>query len=299
MALPGWLFPTQNPNDSILNYFYLRSPTAIDSFAAHWQAVPWAAWITPLAMWGIFIAFLYGAILCMALIVRQQWTENERLTFPLATVYQSLIEEPTPGRAINPLLASRSFWIAFAAVFALHGINALHEYVPRIPPIPLSFDLRSLTTEGSWQFADPELQMQAIYFSVIGLTFLVQTRIAFSIWVFFILLQVAKIAMGGYHVELTTEMKSDQLFGGMTTFAIALLWVGRHHWWNVIRHLWTRDGDRLLRFAAWGLLVSFLGMVVWLRAAGMTAGGALVLVLMLMMVYFVLAHRRRDRDSVC
>ena len=37
----------------------------------------------------------------MMVVLRRQWVENERLQFPLVTVYMSLIESPAPGKALK------------------------------------------------------------------------------------------------------------------------------------------------------------------------------------------------------
>src|SRR5207247_1749349 len=113
----------------------------------------------------------------------------ERLPFPLAGVYQSLIEPPPEGRMLNPLLRSRAFWLAAGGVFVIHALNALALYQPKyFPRVPLAYDLGSLLSTPPWSFMFPEAEARRsqIYFAVIGLTFFVQSKVAFSMWFFFV-----------------------------------------------------------------------------------------------------------------
>ena len=42
-----------------------------------------AAWSTPLLWWGLFLAALFSVMLSINFIFRRQWTENEKLSYPL------------------------------------------------------------------------------------------------------------------------------------------------------------------------------------------------------------------------
>src|SRR6266545_186579 len=114
LKLPEWIFPTirsgdvvARANDPVVQYYYFRTPGVENNLIAHFLAVPWSAWMRPAVVWGIFIAAFWGAILCAAVIVRKQWVENERLPFPIAQIYLSLIEPPERGRMLNSLFRSR------------------------------------------------------------------------------------------------------------------------------------------------------------------------------------------------
>ncbi|MGE5531894.1 MAG: DUF6785 family protein, partial [Bacteroidota bacterium] len=47
------------------------------------QPIPWGMWAKPIAAWMIIIAALIFAYACMASILRKQWMDSEKLTFPL------------------------------------------------------------------------------------------------------------------------------------------------------------------------------------------------------------------------
>src|SRR5690606_26345436 len=131
------------------DYYFARIPHDADA-SAMWQHVL-GAWITPALAWGIFIAAMFIGVMCLMVLVRRQWVENERLTFPLAGVYLSLIEAPERGNAFNALFRSRGFWIACVVVFAIHSINAMNLYDSRHwPQVPVTYDFRSMLSEAPW-----------------------------------------------------------------------------------------------------------------------------------------------------
>lgn len=302
--LPDWLFPTfdaasieERAAEPVITDFYLRADAADGSLLARARAVPWDRWATPALAWGAFSALLFLAVLCGSVIVRRQWAENERLPFPLADVYASLIEAPAPGKAFNALLSTRSFWVVAWTIFAIHGINALHVYAPRFwPQIPLGFDLNTLMT-GALAHTDWQFKASTIYFCVVGVTFFLQTQIAFSLWFCFILYNVASMILGSYQATISGGMKDDQIYGALLCFAAFTLWIGRQQWLLIARQMLRgpRPGEaqgRYLpyRFAGWGFVAALAGMIGWLMAAGATLTAAAVLVGGIMTLLLVMAR---------
>ncbi|MBC7784752.1 MAG: hypothetical protein H7144_13020 [Burkholderiales bacterium] len=291
-GMPAWLMPdvgTTSPaeigNSEVFRHFRARSPDG---------SVPWAAWVRPLAMWGIFAALLWGLVIFLSMIVYTQWAENEKLAFPLATVYSALIEAPSPGRSVNALFSSPGFWIAAAAVFIFHGFNGLHAYVPEVPAIPRGFDFTTVLAEPPWNAMLVDFKIAEIYFCIIGITFFLQTRTAFSIWFFMVLLQIVHMVAAGGNYSFTEPMKQDQTFGGIVTMTAVLLYVGRHHWWKVIRQMFgrSRPSDGHARyvpyaFAGWGAVFCWAGVILFLMAMGASLIGAIGIsgaFIMLMMI---------------
>ncbi len=311
--LPDWIFPTaattdiaKRGTDPVVTQYVGRALTDTDTFAAHFSAVPWHAWLRPAIGWSVFLVGLFGSILCMMVILRRQWVENERLQFPLVTVYLSLIEPPAPGKLLNPLFRNRLFWIGFAIVGGINLFNGLSVYFPRnIPPIPLSFDINKIATEEPWRYCEWTFFSQRIYFTIIGLTMFMQTRTAFSLWFTYALLQVAHMAAGLRQTEISEPMQFDQLFGAEVVFCAMLLYIARHHLLAVLRQMFGpgRPDDprgRYLpyRLAGWGFICCQLVLIAWLMTVGTTLIGALVISLMLMMLYLVLARIVADTGMI-
>lgn len=307
--LPTWLFPATTNDDP--NRFKLidepaLTPTEIGSSPVYryyltrlpeGEPIPWMAWVRPFAVWGLFLGLVWGLVLFLCVIVRRQWAENERLAFPLATVYSALIEAPEQGRLANALFRSRGFWIAAIAVFVLHGFNGLHEYVRAVPEIPRGFNLSATLRDPPFSYMTGEIKVADIYFCIVGIAFFVQTKITFSIWFFFVLMQGATMMLEGNQVSFTNQMKQDQTFGGMMVLAGVILWVGRHHWWLVIRHMFgqARPDEKESRylpywFAGWGAAACFAGIITWMVWIGVSLVGAVCITMVLTMAFMLTAR---------
>lgn len=302
--LPEWILPRTGGADArgradstVSRQFIGRVPGIGNTFAERFAAVPWGAWMRPAIAWGILLAALYGAVIFGSVIVRRQWAENERLPFPLAAVYLSLIDAPEPGHAFNDLFRSRSFWIAAGAVFVIHGFNALHQYSPKVPLLPIGFDFRTLLADGLLSATYEQFRMATLYFSIVGITFFLQSQIAFSLWFFFVLANLIMVAYASTGATFTEGMRTDQWFGALVVFALSVIWIGREQWALVARQMWRgRRGDepggRYLsyRAAGWGLTLCGIIMIVWLWAAGATPVGSLLIVAMLLTLYLAVAR---------
>lgn len=303
MNLPDWVFPRfteHDPalrgNEPIVRDFYSRIVLDDPTFLNRLLAIPWSDWLMPALSWGVFFLLLATATLTLTIIFRRQWVENERLPFPLAQIYLSLIETPEEGRALNSLFRSPMLWGTIITVFVLHGFNGLSRYFPQyVPAIPLDYNLEGVLADSPLRFAQREFQRQFVFFTLIGITYFLQSKVAFSLWFFFLMSQLARVFYGQQQAMITEAMERDQIFGAAIPFAAVVLWVGRHHLRVVIGQMFRlpRPGEpqgRYLPYAAagWGFVLSLIGLVIWLWLAGASIVGGIVIVLMLMLIYLVL-----------
>jgi hypothetical protein len=300
MGLPKWLFPTfagHGPrewiNDPIVSGYYLR-----------WTGntpPPYLAWVTPIVTWGVFTFLLYGALLCLCAIVRRQWFENERLSFPLAQIQLTLVEQPAAGRFFNSVMGRKGFWIAFAAIFLIDAWNGLALSFPKyFPPVPFHYDLASLVPDPPLTYTEDLLKSNTAYFSVVGVTYFIPGKIAFSLWFFYLLHNLRHILLGvvsGDPGLPNLPGMGDERNGGYVAFAIAVLWVGRHHWRLVFAQAFRgwRSGEPRGRYlsyptAFWGLVACAIGMVLWLVLAGSQWVVAIVAVLILLFCFLIITR---------
>ncbi len=300
-----WLFPTfetDSPDpavrgaDPVVTGFVGRVSLTESTFANRVMAVPWSAWIRPAITWGIFFVALFGAVICLTVIFREQWVVAERLAFPLATIYLSLVEPPAPKRALNTLLSTPSFWITAGAVLAVDMLYGLNRYYPAVPAFNLSIDMRTLMAEEPLSFTDWSFKSQGIFFTIIGITFFMQSKVAFSLWFLYVMTQVVRMLSGSYGGNLTGGMEIDQLFGSVAIFGGMILWLARRHLALVVRHMFRgplpdESPGRYLshRVSGWGLLLCVIAASVWLWMAGASLVGGVVIVLLLLLLYVVLA----------
>ena len=94
--IPTWLAP-QNDTGA-MNWFYEGTP------AGHVPAL--GAWITPLFWWTCFLGAVAFAVFCVVVMLRRQWVDHERLTYPIVEVGTLLTETQQGGRL------SRTFFVA-------------------------------------------------------------------------------------------------------------------------------------------------------------------------------------------
>lgn len=303
--LSDWIFPdfvtdSTDPavrgNDPVVTGFVSRVTADEDSFVGRVAAVPWAAWVRPGIAWGIFFAALLGAVVCLTVIFREQWVVAERLSFPLATIYLSLVEEPKPGHALSPLLRSRAFWIAMGSVIVIDALYGLNQYFPTVPAINLSIDMRGLMAEPPLNYTDQFFRTQGIFFTIIGITFFMQSKVSFSLWGLFVLLQVVRMTLGHAGASITPGMETDQIFGATTVFGTMILWLARKRLWLIACHMFRAPKDKeshgrylTHRASGWGLVACVGVAITWLTAAGASVVGAVVIVLLLLLLYTVLA----------
>ncbi len=294
LSLPQWILPhfrgaslEDMIHDPVAVWFIQRTPPE--------EHTPYSAWLRPAFTWGIFLFAMYGALLCAVTIVRRQWTENERLPFPIAEIQLALITQPEPGSALNFFFRQRAFWFAFALVFFLRSWNSGARYWPQyFPPIPLEYDLGSLFTERPLSFIDYRVTHASIYFLVVGIGYFLSTPVAFSLWFFMILNQPYRIYVGSTGGDPGSLAYWDQHLGGVIAFALTAAWVGRSHWRLVISQAFrgVRPGEPRGRYlpyplAFWGLVGCFAAMVGWLALAGCSIVGAVVVVGALLMLFMI------------
>ncbi len=301
MHLPRWIFPGFSGSGP---QQWMSDPIVI-GYIGRWTEdgrYPLLAWLKPAITWGIFLFALYGALICIVAIVRRQWFENERLAFPLAQIHLALIEQPAPGKVLNQILRLQSFWIGFGLVFFLHAWNGLALYFPKnFPLIPVYYDvLYRIMSNPPWSYVTNDFKGAAVFFTAVGVTYFLSNSIAFSLWFFFVAMQVWRMIVGsatGDPNNYGLAGSVDQHFGGISAFVLSILWVGRKHWKMVLFqafHKYDKNEPRgrylPYRFAFWALVGCLVLMIGWLWLAGCTLLGATVMVFMLVMLLVVITR---------
>lgn len=270
--LPDWPLPQ---GDEAIRQFYEGAPDG---------AIPWGIWLWPLAWWAVFGLALFLAMICLMVIVRRQWVEHERLSYPMVQLPLALLG----GQGQTPLLQRGLVWIGFAVPFVLGSINALHNYYAIIPQVSLSL--------GSLEIVRgmPALGL-GLNPSMVGFSYFVPQNVASGLVFFFLFNRVqsgllTQIAWGGKDASMgpysqyTDSIIIYQAMGGMLVLVLGILWVGREH----LRAVFSRalrgdqnvaDGDEIMsyRAAVAGAAVSFIIMTIWLWRTGIPLPVAVML----------------------
>jgi len=165
--LPKWAFP---PNDGgVMEWFFQGMPEG--------ESFPWQVWALPLLWWTLLVVGLTLATFCGTVILRKQWVERERLTFPLAQVPLAMVE---PGRGRLPaFMTSRVFWVGFLIPLLATGWNIISFFKLDFPQIPIFHGAHNVQIARGF----PHLRTKVNLF-VMGFAFLTPLEVLFSVWFF-------------------------------------------------------------------------------------------------------------------
>lgn len=247
-------------------------------------------WIEPMIWWTIFLTTITFVTICINIIIRKQWIEREKLTYPLI----QLPYEMTQNDPKKSFFASRILWIGTgSALFIgiLNGFNVLYNVVPRIP---LSYDLGSQFTERPWN----SIGSFPLYINpyAIGLAFPIPLDLLFSCWFFFLIWKAERIigsivgvSVPGYPFE------DQQILGSYLGIAIVALWMFRKPLWRIIIRVfglkasddYSDDSEEPMKYRT-AFLGSILGMtflIIFCYISGMSAFFAFAF----FVIYFTIA----------
>ena len=219
------------------------------------------AWATPIAAWTVLVTLLLFVCQCVNVLVRPQWADRERLSFPLISLPLAMTD--TDGEA--GLWRDRLMWLGFAMAAGLNFWNGLAVLYPTLPAVPLaSIDLKTYLTAPPWN-AIPWLPV-TFYPFVIGLAFLLPLDLLFSCWFFFLVwnLQTVAASASGYGGQTQGfPFIPEQGFGSLLALFGYYAWTGRRHYAGA----WRRPGGRA---AVIGIAAGTLGLSMFGWAAGVS-----------------------------
>ncbi len=284
--------PAKAPDGSIQTHDTPISSNFLDPVDPS-APVPWHAWIEPMATWGFLILAIWAMMVGLGGVVFPQWRYNERLSFPLLSVYQALIgdSDTRTGRVLPEVFRSRMFWIATGIVFSIHGMRALNEFTGAVPSIPLSWNLAPYFTESILRNAPWNLTSQFIFFSIVGVAYFIPNRYAISIWAWVLGYGLYQTYGRAYIPGFDDGQAYNQACGILLAIALWVIWLGRAHWARVGRAMFGQahsDADAFRNaMAGWLFVIGCAGIMIWLNWSGCslwwslaaTAGSALICLL--------------------
>jgi hypothetical protein len=277
--IPQWMVPFDvegGPNQPVARDYYdaLRPGSPI----------PWRPWVIPLLAWSVLAIAVFFAFLCMASLLRKQWVDNEKLTFPLV----ELPLEMTVAGVAGPFFRNPITWAGFAVPVIVFTLNGLHLLYPAVPQVRLSYYLNEHLTGKPWS----DVSSTTIYcsFAAIGFAYFLPTQMLFSLWFFFFMTRVQDVflSLAGWNMDTMPLYPTRVNMGYQVAGAYLVLTAGI--WRAALPHLrevWRRafwgasdvdDSGELLphRVAVLGLLGAGLVAMIWWGIAGMSASVAII-----------------------
>jgi len=286
--IPSYLLPQPDPTK------------VFDGFYKGQSSVPWRAWAVPLVVWGIFFMVLVFAMFCINVLVRKQWADQERLSFPIVFLPMQMT---APG---SPFFKNRLMWIGFAVAFALESINSLNFLFPTVPHLQLrAYDLGPSFVLPPWNAVG--YFPTTFYPLTIGLGFLLPLDLSFSLWFFYILTKVESVFGAATGITAGGSMTQDfpflghQAAGAWIAIVGMTLWIGRKHYVQVVRRALgffskVDDSDEPLsyRTALLGLVLSLAAILVFWIHIGMSPLIAVVFLGVYMAIATAISRMRAE-----
>ena len=273
--LPNWAIPWTAGEE--IRWFWEGLPSG--------HTMPINFWIGPLAWWLSLILTVYFVCFCLVVILRRQWVDQERLTFPLTEMPRLLIDDSKDGilQRWTP-----AFWIGFGLSLLLVLLNIFDFFYPN------TFNV-AIWSGTRFQFGKdfPYIELRLIP-PILGFMFLAGTSISFSIWFFYLLavLQEGITNRIGYEVSAPDafvwgmQSISWQGWGAFAAMVLWSFWVGRGHLKAVCRQVFMGrkeldDSQEMLsyRVAVYGMLIGLVYILFWLVMAGLDLYVALLFTL--------------------
>ena len=241
-------------------------------------SVPWGIWIRPLIFWCSLFVVLSFVMICMMVILRRQWMDGEKLTYPLIQTPLEMIKEDGEGRLLKPFLRNPVLWVGFAIPAVILSINAFHTYYHIIPAVNLWPNIPIFRRTLRLPFR--------VNFAWIGFSYFVDTNIAMGIWVFYLLGMIEQGIFNVIGFQSTETLDrfsfpqspylSHQGMGAMIVFVLFGLWTARGHLRSVFRKAFRGDAkvpddEEILsyRMAVFGMIGGLLFMWIWIWRSGL------------------------------
>jgi hypothetical protein len=204
--------------------------------------IPWSQWLRPLLYWGILLALTYVILMSFNLLIHRQWARNEKLIYPLAELPEWLAGHGSDGDGRIPgILRNGVFWAGFAISGFVLGWNllSLSKVIPGLQPFDLMNIWRPYIQNSALSGLLPSAKSH-IFFTMIGLSFLIPARISFSLWFFSILymVQLLILVWSGYGVNeysfpsewlYTLNFRTAEGGGALIVFSTVVLWKCRSY----------------------------------------------------------------------
>ena len=162
-------------------------PVVLHGFYNGHTALPLAGWLPQIGAWGGFLLALSAASLCIVAILRRQWVDRERLTFPTVALPLATVDPA------SPLLRNRLFWLGAAGPFLVSCMNTLALNIPAVPLLNLraNVDIGQMLTAPPWNAIG--YTPISFYPFVVGIAYLIPTDVTFSCWFFFIVTRIERV----------------------------------------------------------------------------------------------------------
>jgi hypothetical protein len=237
-------------------------------------------WLIPVLCWSSFCAVLLFTMLCINVVLRKQWADSERLTFPVILLPLEMTEET------GMLFRNKYMWLGFAIAGTITFIAGLNYLYPSVPHIRIvRRDIGQYITNPPWN-AMGGIPL-GFYFWAIGIAFVMPLEMSFSCWIFYWLMKLElvgcrifglnelRVAGGGF--DSSYPFLNSQSYGAYLGFFMMSMWASRRYLYKVLRTALFGNKEEddsseavTYRAAVIGILAGMLFLGIFAYQIGMT-----------------------------
>ena len=273
------------------------SERVIDTFwygVAEGQPVPWDGWLRPLAQWlGVSMGMVTFGY-CLMVLFHRQWSEAEKLTYPLAQMPMDLTRGFDGGRGLPAIFRSFGFWAGFAVVFLPMFYNVITYFSPGLPEATIYREMYYIPLGDGM----PHLYIRILPL-VMAVVYLCPVDILGSLTLFHLLALLKEGAMRS--VGFTVGSAGQQIgardilflesYGAVVFIGVWSVWLARRHLrevWRQVRHGTGDERDVVgYRLTVCGLVLSAVWVIGWAVSLGMSLPVAMGAFALMSLTYFV------------
>ncbi len=254
------------------DWLVVKDPESIKHFFQGgnlYDKANYGPWVIPVLCWSAFIIVLIGMFLCMNVLLRRQWTEREKLSYPLVQLPLDMTEDGAP------LFRNKLLWCGFGLAAAIDIFNGLATLYPSIPMIPIKWGFVPFLNKP-WSYARGLAIMFYPFGTALGM--LLPVDMLFSCWFFFWFWKIERvvIAMLGYDANPNMPYDVEQSSGAYLAVAVFAIYMARHHIIDLAKHFIGAkpmdDKDEPIRYrsAIWFIILGSAFIAIFSRKAGMS-----------------------------
>ena len=247
-----------------------------------------SVWAGPMFWWTCFASLLFGTGLCISVLVRRQWQDMERLSFPVVSLPLQMTE-PTYS-----LYRNRGMWFGFGIAACLGLYNGIAFHVPSLPSLPVQVvNLKPLFTAAPWNSIDNF--KVTMYPLAIGIGYLLPQELLLSCWLFYLFFRAEFVVAHLFAWDTTPQFPflPEQGLGSLLGLSVFYLFTARKSLSDSWRAAWEPAFARTYetgreaisyRTAFIGLLSGLALLITFLVVAGLRPWVAFVCIV----VYFLM-----------
>lgn len=239
------------------------------------------AWSQPIIWWSALFFMMMMVMLFINVIIRRQWAETEKLSYPIIQLPLRMTEDGGSGKFYK----NKMLWIGFAIAGGIDVINGFHYLFPAVPLIPTrSIELGQYFTEKPWS----SMGWTPVCFFpfIIGIATFMPLNLSFSCWFFYLLWKIQIVSADAFGLGKMPEFPytyyKSQASGAYIAVGLFALWTLRHHLVNVLKTAFSSSKKRQAknlddstepihyRTAIFGIIICVAGILMFCIRAGMS-----------------------------